>query len=763
VGDFVRCQSRTGIFRIESLSYKQKVLDVDDENVQPHLILSCSRWSLVRGRRSYRQSPGLHVQLSPDDVLAPETAIIADVRQPLFCHHLVIDGLFIWIEIFVDSFGMGTSKGGAASTGIYAAISNTRRDVRHVQSFVHTCFVLPQGVDPMSVMWRISQDLIELQNGYQVFDSATQSWHLVKGAVSQLPSDHAQALKTTRALGNNANVTGRCCWVPKSERVKAARLRPDGVSCLDHSYTRREAQTDVCVEQMRATLGPSPNSALIKRIQARYGVRVADRAFLPAVEVDTHMQSFWDSSHLFWHNITPRLLSKFYAMASKTGKGARSCGIIFRSRMNLFQWRRGLGGHGSTPWKPGLGRSVSLSQWKTFLLIAIFASEGVGSQPWQTLILNFWKLSCLALKSTGLSCAELSIAQNLCLTCIRGFLDLGGRKKNSEATFFDLPCLHGLWELCFRTLPALRNGNFAKVDSFETHHRVAKIQGAGARHEEFSLFNMVLQDGLVRMLHGMRWGDLQQFGLGPGWTPALQRHPIFVELTPFSGKLSCDQEIGWSATKSISGTLDEVHAQEVLRAVELIDDHVNAKDVKLRLIAGFRRFHKSSTETVCPGDSVSVLFDNTPAWAALEKPFVEATWGKDEVRLFAFPTWYEIVGTKNGAPQAHRTRNTVLLKRFRLQNTAYPIEAHAIIERVHVVHSCKRTCSSEGHVNCRCQPNCYVKFVCATHEQEEREDQTCAKEQFVARDYHNPQRDLYEVLTSLHGLQFEKRRGQYLS
>lgn len=762
MGDFVQCESRTGIFRIESLSYEQRVLGVNDVEVQPPLILTCSRWASVRGR-PYRQTPDkLHVQLSADDVRAPETAIIADVRKPLFRHNVLIDGIFIWVEIFVDSFGLGTSKGGTASTGIYAAISNTRRDVRHVQSFVHTCFLLPQGVDPMSVMWRISQDIIKLQNGYPVFDTSTQSWQLVKGAVSQLPSDHAQALKTTRALGNNANVTGRCCWVPKCERLKPALLRPDGVSCLDHSYTRRDAQTDVCVEQMRATLGPGPNSALTKRIQARYGVRVADRPFLPGVEVDTHMQSFWDSSHLLWHNITPRLLSKFYAMASKTGKGARSCGLIFRSRMNLFQWRGGLGGHGSTPWKPGLGRSMSLSQWKTFLLAAVFASEGLGPQPWQTLLLDFWKLSCLVLKSTGLSCAELSITQDLCQACIRGFLRLGGRKKNSEERFFDLPCLHGLWELCFRTLPALRNGNFAKVDSFETHHRVAKIQGAGARHEEFSLHNMVLQDGLVRVLHGMRWGDSQQFGLGPGWTPTLQRHPIFVELTPFSGKSSCDQELGWSATQGISGILDERHAQEVLRAVEQID--VNAKvDVKLRLIAGFRRFHKSSTEIISPGDSVSVLFDNTPAWAALEKPFVEATWGKDEVRLFAFPTWYDIVARSDDTPRTHKMRKTVLLKRFNLQNMAYPLEAHAIIERVHVVHSCKRACSVVGHVNCRCQPNCYVKFVCATHEHQDCGDQMCPKDQYVARDYHNPQQDLYEVLTSFHGLQFEKRRGQYLS
>ena len=298
VGDFIRCASRTGVFRIESLSYGQRVLGVNDVDVQPPVIVHCSRWS-ARGR-SYRQTPDKpHVQLRADDVCAPDTTIIADVPKPFFCHNVVIDGIFVWVEIFVDSFGLGASKGGAASTGIYAAISNTRREVRHVQSFVHTCFLLPQGVDPTSVMWRISQDLIELQNGYPVFDTATQSWQLVKGAVSQLPSDHAQALKTTRALGNNANVTGRCCWVPKSDRLTAARLRPDGVSCLDHSYTRRDAQTDVCVEQMRTTLGPCPSSALTKRIQARYGVRVADRPFLPGVEVDTHMQSFWDSSHLF--------------------------------------------------------------------------------------------------------------------------------------------------------------------------------------------------------------------------------------------------------------------------------------------------------------------------------------------------------------------------------------------------------------------------------------------------------------------------------
>lgn len=763
VGDFVRFTTNRGIFRIEKLSYQCRELGLDDLDVRPPLMLTCSQWSRKSGQ-FYGPAPRPPSQFPADDVREVDMPIRAHDRKPMFCYQEVIDGTFVWIEIFVDSFGLGTSKSGAGSTGIYAAISNTRRDVRHVQSFVYTLFLLPPGVDPMSVMWVISRDLVKLQNGYNVFDSATQTWQHVKGAVSQLIADHAQALKTTRALGNNAHVTGRCCWVAKNDRLKSALLKPDNlVSCIDHTHTRRDAQTDVCVRQMRFTLGARPNQSLTKRIQARYGVCLAPRPFLDGVELDTHVQSFWDGSHIFWHNIVPRLLCKFNTMASKHGKGRSSASLLFRSRMNLFPWRRALGGRCSAPWRPSMGRSVSLSQWKIFLLVATFASHGLGLQVWHALIVDFWKLSCLVFASTGLSCDQVKEAQTLCLTCIRTFLKLGGTKKNSDEKFFDLPCLHGLWELCFRTLPAMRNGNFSKVDSFETHHRVSKIQGAGAMREEYSIRNLIVHDGLVRVLHGMRWGDKEQFSLGPAWTANLLRHPVFVALTPFSGKKSSEQEERWSATAGwVSGSLTTEHELEIHRAIRGIDTTVDVKsDVKLRLIAGFRRFHKSITETICPGDTVCVLFDNEPAWAALQKPFVEASWGKDEVRLFAFPTWYTNIINNGGEPRTHAVRNTVLLRRFVLPNIAYPLEAQTIIERVHIIHSCKRACNIPGHVNCHCHPNCYVKFFCSVHDQEDCP--ACPFERHVAKDYHNPERDLYEVLTNLHGLQFEKLRGQYIS
>ena len=74
-----------------------------------------------------------------------------------------------------------------------------------------------------------------------------------------------------------------------------------------------------------------------------------------------------------------------------------------------------------------------------------------------------------------------------------------------------------------------------------------------------------------------------------------------------------------------------------------------------------------------------------------------------------------------------------------------PVEVNRIVERVLVVHSCKRDCSFPGHLNCRCDPNCYVRSVCTDH----REEQcvSCPPRNNISEDHHNPIRNLYEVLS----------------
>ena len=225
VGDFIRCSSRTGVFRIERLFYTTtQNLDACIEGMQPPLWLQCSCWTISRNKKNCFQTPNvMPVQFAAGNVLCAVT-LTADIPKPLFRAPLVTNGCTCWIEIFIDGFRMGSGGGSPSSCGIYVSLSNIQRHLKHVQSFVGTLFLLPPGVDPLSVMWRVSQDLVALQNGISVWDSAINRWTTVHGFVSLLIADHMQAIDNTRALGNAATLIGRCCWASKQNRVDKTML-----------------------------------------------------------------------------------------------------------------------------------------------------------------------------------------------------------------------------------------------------------------------------------------------------------------------------------------------------------------------------------------------------------------------------------------------------------------------------------------------------------------------------------------------------------
>ena len=322
-------------------------------------------------------------------------------------------------------------------------------------------------------------------------------------------------------------------------------------------------------------------------------------------------------------------------------------------------------------------------------------------------------MACIIGQPSGISIQQLAQVQSLCDLVIAAALRLCGTKKNSLLCFFDLPCAHGLWELCHRTLPALRNGNFAKVDSFETRHGLLKRVGGGSNHESYSLKSMLVTEAMTRALHGMRWGDKQQFMLGRAWGK-VKRHPIFVGMTPFSGMRSATRVPGWAATDGTSNiVITDSHKEKIFEELRRTHQDVDWPTVTLRSIRGFRRLHLSSAETVLPGDSVHLLFNDEPAWALLREPFVEVTWG-GEVLLFAFPVWFT-PSKRRDQQQLHSLRGTALLTSYLSPgDNAFlqpPVEVNRIVERVLVVHSCKRDCSFPGHLNCRCDPNCYVRCM----------------------------------------------------
>jgi hypothetical protein len=220
---------------------------------------------------------------------------------------------------------------------------------------------------------------------------------------------------------------------------------------------------------------------------------------------------------------------------------------------------------------------------------------------------------------------------------------------------------------------------------------------------------------------------------------------------------------GWVATEGTSNiVITDAHKDGIFEELMRTHPDINQAMVTLRSIRGFRRLHFSSSETLVPGDSVHLLFNDEPAWALLREPFVEATWGS-EVLLFAFPVWFT-ARQRADRPQFHSLRGTVLLTSYLAPHeNAFlqpPVEVNTIVERVLVVHSCKRDCAIPGHVNCRCEPNCYVRHVCHDHRAEQCA--FCPAATHFAEDHHNPVRHLYEVLSPrTNGIHFHKNRSYY--
>ena len=161
--------------------------------------------------RNFRRIADHVVRFPASEVRALDFDVVAhDAPKPTFqSKFLLAGGHFLWVELFIDGFSMGSSRGALPTEGVYVALSNTRRDVKHVQSFVGTLAVLPHGVQQTKILAEISKDLVKLQRGFRVFDVAVGDWVDISGAVSILPADAMQAYKMTRTLGTSANLDSR--------------------------------------------------------------------------------------------------------------------------------------------------------------------------------------------------------------------------------------------------------------------------------------------------------------------------------------------------------------------------------------------------------------------------------------------------------------------------------------------------------------------------------------------------------------------------
>ena len=117
--------------------------------------------------------PDTLVEFSAHDVSSLLKPDVADPPAPLFADRFLVEGYgFLWVEIFMDGFNMSKSRGALASEGVYVALSNMRRDTRHAQSLIGTLFVAPHGVSAVTLLKNVSEDILALQRGFQVYDAS---------------------------------------------------------------------------------------------------------------------------------------------------------------------------------------------------------------------------------------------------------------------------------------------------------------------------------------------------------------------------------------------------------------------------------------------------------------------------------------------------------------------------------------------------------------------------------------------------------------
>ena len=197
----------------------------------------------------------------------------------------------MWIEVFIDSFGSFSTRD-RSTTGVYISFSNILREHKHHREHVHTAMLISPNVKLSDALTPLRRDLKLLERGITV--KKAENGRVmdvdVKGGVSLIITDHVEACVVCRHMGNNATMNSRECWCTKVDRTNFS------TSILDHTMTRRRAQTNLVVKEMNKKFKDQTES--FKRVErTKTGLYPVPCSF-GGVDVDPHIQCVADVDHM---------------------------------------------------------------------------------------------------------------------------------------------------------------------------------------------------------------------------------------------------------------------------------------------------------------------------------------------------------------------------------------------------------------------------------------------------------------------------------
>ena len=684
---------------------------------------------------------------------------------------------FIWLNFYIDKFE-SVGKNNRSTEAIYMEVANVDSRFSYGQEFVFTIALLPSGCSLADAWEPQRKELARMvKRGLVMYDVSVKANVKVGVGVAGLIGDHMQQVVNTRTYGPSGTLNSRACSWRKDECHKTSK---DGHSSCQHfSLLRRHEQTEVAIDQIRESLqlraakkkSKQYTQTAVDAESRHYGLHPLDSMWR-GCGVDPHRQAWWDAAHLLFLGIIKMALKAIVEGLSGAGQE------IFQTRIRLFPWPKAC----SPPInviKANFGTSVTIEGWRLMSLASMWALDGLALQGDLEWVI---KMHYFATDVMGpLSAADVVRLQRVS----RELVEEGGAVVGPNWT--DKPNIHGLLELPWHTLSALRSGRFPDTRKFEARNKGSKGYANGmksGRGGQGGEGNAMKYDRRLvshrTLAGGIHWGPNGMYGLGPalvGWRDPRphrgnQPHPEIRKLTrlarttkqpdamslikkapgvhPSSPPPKPEDQAYW-VVDSVGAAVDvrEAASAPYLRfAVEAVGeyyDEINSENITaIHCIKRVRTNGTHRAELLSPGDHVACTWgmDGNRGRHYCRLARIVLVVAKGKSFLFFAPQWYLYPAA---GLRKHTLRDTEVVRRGNWPadpDAMYQWVAFSSISyQVGVVHSCIRTTGTRS---------CETAQFCVLHNSKVtslRPCETCGRQgKSVGNDVHCDANNVYEII-----------------
>ena len=349
----------------------------------------------------------------------------------------------------------------------------------------------------------------------------------VRGAIAYILSDHPQASDSSGHLGNNATMNCRICLTDKEDRTNFT------TDILDHDVTRTNSQAATMRLQMKDALEIKNNSSRRKEQQKMYGLYV-DPPILSQV-VDVHQMIPPCVGHAMDLGILKVLI---VAMIDRIEERNLD---IFYTRLKCVPWPSGWSAVSPSSITANGKLSQPMSTVKKLAFASMNLFEGLVPVGLIDLTMRFLHLRGQMMRD-GHTCESVKATQQMGQELFTGAVDLA----RSYGVQLDRPNFHLILECLIRFLPRFMDLRCTLTNRFESHHSINKklLQSVkysvGAAPESFALKVRAIEDAMLFLLDGGRYGDNLDLSVGPGVTEIMNptKSNDFIHSTAALSKIS---------------------------------------------------------------------------------------------------------------------------------------------------------------------------------------------------------------------------------